>query len=613
MRRVVFEGCAGWLHEAGGDTGVVRCAPQGHEMLWSHRAWRHLADALAMSGVPVLRFDYRGTGDSADLEPGADMFGGALADIAAAVAALRSETHVTRVVLCGLRLGASLAALAAARGPEVSGVVMLAPVVNGRLYLRELRALHAGWRNSTIPELEVPPTPAGEQDVLSFRLSAATIAAIQAMRLDDVVPARRVLLLDAWPDAASPVAAMARQLGEAGVDVDMAPFAEYPEMMRSTEFAEVPVEAWKHVADWVKSGTARQPEVSASAEAAPDSANSANSAGDALAGEGMDGVVEHPVWLDEARMFGILCVPAEANARQANTVVIFPNTGGNHHIGDGRMFVDVSRQLARAGTAALRLDVSALGDSPAPARKMSVSAIYSMKPRADLAAAVDWARARGYGDVVVAGVCSGAFMGLYAALSNPGVSGLLLVNLVKFRWDEVDDAAVGDHLRSMRVYLAAARQWETWQRLFRGEINARRLLSATIRRVRQRVRDHVSAAGGRMRRDDVQQTMPEFAAAAVRELDRRGVPTMFLYGATDVGLHELRLGLGKHLEAIQGLRNVQFRTLPLLDHSLFLDASRQAFAEQLIEHLRWMSMDSSETSDTPEAAISFTPVTQRAA
>ena len=78
-------------------------------------------------------------------------------------------------------------------------------------------------------------------------------------------------------------------------------------------------------------------------------------------------------------------------------------------------------------------------------------------------------------------------------------------------------------------------------------------------------------------------------------------------------MHELRLGLGKHLEAIQGLRNVQFRTLPLLDHSLFLDASRQAFAEQLIEHLRWMSMDSSETSDTPEAAISFTPVTQRAA
>ena len=63
MKRLIFDGCVGWLHEVDGDTGVVLCAPQGHEMMWSHRAWRHLADDLCAAGLPVLRFDYPCTGD----------------------------------------------------------------------------------------------------------------------------------------------------------------------------------------------------------------------------------------------------------------------------------------------------------------------------------------------------------------------------------------------------------------------------------------------------------------------------------------------------------------------------------------------------------------------
>lgn len=593
MKRVMFDGCAGWLHGSQGNVGVVMCAPQGHEMMWSHRAWRHLSDDMARAGLPVLRFDYRGTGDAADLPDGDNTVASAIDDIVAACAALCRLASVSQIVLCGLRLGASLAALAAARVPQLAGVVMLAPVIDGRLYLRELRALHAAWRHSAIPELDVPPPPDGAQDVLSFRLPPATVAGIQSIRLDASLPLSRVLLLDAWPDPSSPVAALAGGLGQAGADVELDGFDEYPDVMRSAEFADVPVRAWERVTGWIAS----RMQVTPPRRAAAVAPGSAGAPDDALAASD---VVESPVWIDNARLFGVLCMPPLRDATPARpaTAVIFPNTGGNHHVGDGRLFVTVSRQLARQGIAALRLDVSSIGDSPGAARQMDLNTIYGAAPRRDLGAAVDWLRARGFRCIVLAGICSGAFLSLHAALENPDVTGLMLVNLVKFRWDAADQATASDRLRPARVYLAAACRWENWRRLFRGELGLRRLLAAMSRRIRVRLREHnvVTATPGAQ--GQAGQTTQDFASAAVRELERRGVRTLFLYGASDVGLHEAHLGLGRRFEAIDGLRHVRLQTMPLLDHSLFLTESREAFAAQLLSHLRTM----------PQALASFRPV-----
>ncbi|SDD36347.1 Alpha/beta hydrolase family protein [Cupriavidus sp. YR651] len=608
MKRLVFGGCVGWLHADTGttaDIGVVLCAPQGHEAMWTHRAWRHLADDLAATGVPVLRFDYEGTGDAAGTGDEPDFIPRAVANITAAAALLRAQTGVGRVVLCGLRLGALLAALAAAKmadssGPAVAGLVMLAPVVDGRSYLRELRALHAGWRNSAIPELVPPPAPPGAQDVLSFRIDAATVTAIQGLRLDALpeAPAPRMLWLDAWPDPASPVAALARQYKAAGAQVEVEDFAEYPSLMQSAEYAAVPPDAWARVIGWVM---ALSPTLATSAASnarlqtrsaptrsplPPAHAMAARHIG-VEASFDADGVIEQSVWIDNGRLFGVLCTPGASSGRRtpATTAVIFPNTGGNHHAGDGRMFVDLSRRLARQGMAALRLDVSALGDSPGAWRQMNLSAIYARTPRQDVSTAVEWMRARGFRHIVLAGVCSGAFLSLHAALANHCVNGLVLANLVKFRWDAADDAAATDQLRSARVYLAAMGKWENWRRLCSGQIGARRLITAMARRIWYRVRESGAQAAGPSRDGEDHATVAAFARAAVRELDRRGVRTDFLYGASDVGLHEARLGLGKQMEGLDDLPLVNLRILPMLDHSLFLEVSREAFADHLLEHL----------------------------
>jgi exosortase A-associated hydrolase 1 len=90
----------------------------------SHRQFTLLARAVAGAGFPVLRFDYRGMGDS---EGAARDFERIDDDIAAAIEALQREAGVARVVLWGLCDGASAALMYAPRDSRVAGVIAANP------------------------------------------------------------------------------------------------------------------------------------------------------------------------------------------------------------------------------------------------------------------------------------------------------------------------------------------------------------------------------------------------------------------------------------------------------------------------------------------------------
>lgn len=584
MRRLMFEGCAGWLHEAQGTTGVVLCAPLGHEAMWSHRAWRHLADDLAAAGMPVLRFDYPCTGDSAGACDAAHFLGRAASSIVAAAAQLRALTGAERIVLCGLRAGASLAVHAAeamrshpAWEGGVAGLVLLAPVVNGRAYLRELRALHLNWLNSVGPTETPPPPPAGALDVLAFRFTADTVRELEALRLDrgTACPAPRVLLLDPWPGSASATGALAQHYTEGGAQVEAGAFPDYADMMQSAEFAGVPAQAWRQLVQWLARMPAAKPAAGWSTHGALRAASLRVS---------VDGVVEEPVWLDARRQFGILCMPRDA-AAPAPVAVIFPNTGGNHHVGDGRMFVTLSRRLARMGVVSLRLDVSALGDSPHASRRMSIPEIYSPGPRADVSAAVNWMRTRGFRCIVLAGVCSGAFLSLHAALGNPGVNGLVLANLVKFRWDRADDRSAGKGARSWQGWLSAARRGGNWQRVLQGQVRIGPLAAAMARHAYRHATERVAFRLTRLRGGEDLASATAYARAAMRNLNERGVRTDMLYGTEDMGLDEAKLRFGRDLEALAAFTHITVHRHGCMDHALFLSEGRQVFCDQVVKHV----------------------------
>ncbi|WP_317202247.1 hydrolase 1, exosortase A system-associated [Janthinobacterium sp.] len=93
----------------------------------SHRQFTLLARGLAAQGIPVLRFDYRGMGDSDGAERAFDDVG---ADLRAAIDAfMRAAPGLREVAVWGLCDGASAAMFYAPQDPRVSGLALLNPWV----------------------------------------------------------------------------------------------------------------------------------------------------------------------------------------------------------------------------------------------------------------------------------------------------------------------------------------------------------------------------------------------------------------------------------------------------------------------------------------------------
>lgn len=94
----------------------------------AHRQYVHLARAAASRGIPAMRFDYRGVGDSSGEYPGFEHIG---PDIAAAVAAFQDRMpKLQGVVLWGLCEGASAILLSGVDVPGVVGAVLANPWVH---------------------------------------------------------------------------------------------------------------------------------------------------------------------------------------------------------------------------------------------------------------------------------------------------------------------------------------------------------------------------------------------------------------------------------------------------------------------------------------------------
>ncbi len=132
----------GIYHAAATPRGaLLLCPPLGQEMIRSQRTYRLLAQALAERGHAVLRFDYRGTGDSADAG-GTPSWASCCADIGTAAQELRNACGLDTVSAFGARLGANLA-MAAVDSARLDSVMALDPVCDGAQFVADMDALQS--------------------------------------------------------------------------------------------------------------------------------------------------------------------------------------------------------------------------------------------------------------------------------------------------------------------------------------------------------------------------------------------------------------------------------------------------------------------------------------
>jgi alpha-beta hydrolase superfamily lysophospholipase len=490
---IVFGGCFGWHHPGTSTQGVVLCGPHGEEELLVHHAWYRFAEMLAGKGMHAVRFDYRGTGNSAEDDGTPGRVAAWRESVVAAAEFLRTQVGVSEISLVGFRLGALMAVLAAEMVPAVTSIVLLAPVASGKSYVRELRILSTfrpqlaeaiarksddlakAWRsrgaagNSTI-------------EVLGFTYLPETLRDLEQHSLFQISarPAARMLMLQEPRQALDDrLTAHFRSLG---AEVDEWPFQEYRRLMLGPPGGEFPAELFAQLAEWLNAAPATPRPASRSSHASV-----SLQLADSVEIARMFGRGDH--------LFGVVTQPAIV--RSDLPVLVFLNTWWNHHIGYGRLAVTMARRFAAAGYSSFRFDVSGVGDSAAePGREGTLPLIQHAMP--DVQAALDHLQDNGYSKFLLIGVCWGGGLAFQASLQDKRVAGALLINPLL----NPGTSRIGrPRPRALRDYLALARMPQTWRRLFRGEVNVygtmQSLATSAANRIRHLFRAMVLQQSGR--------------------------------------------------------------------------------------------------------------------
>ncbi|MET0334239.1 MAG: alpha/beta fold hydrolase [Rhizobacter sp.] len=456
-----------WFHapadESAPGVGVVICNPFGFEEVCAHRSLRHLAAALAAAGLPVMRFDYAGCGDSEgdDFQPG--RMAAWVRSIHVVADVLKKIGGVSEVCFVGLRLGAALATQAALQRDDVAGLVAMAPVLRGRAYLRELTMLGAVADEPL--EDRAPSSLSPVLETAGFVLTRETLDALSALDLRRLVtaPAPRVLLVDR--DDVPGVKAWVPDLESVGARVEIGRWPGYAVMMQDPQRSRVPLGIVDGVVGWLR----KLPAVPITQPVEP-----ASVASDTLdLPRGEQTLSEHVVRIDAGggNLIGVLTGSLPMRSRPA---VLMLNSGAVHHIGPNRLWVQLARRWALQGINVLRLDLSGIGDSEArPSEEENI--VYSRHAGADIESALQYLKQHiGATECHAVGLCSGGYHALKAAMAGQGLASVLVVNPLTFNWKE---GRTMEDLKDYEIAGLAAKfrrklfTVEPWKRLLRNKID----------------------------------------------------------------------------------------------------------------------------------------------
>lgn len=568
LEPVSFDGHLGAMHrpvaQAPHGVVVVLCPPLGRDARCAYRPLFLFAEALAAQGVPTLRYDHLGDGDSMPLDPEIDCWPHWTAGVEQAAAFARTHTGAQRLVLAGMRIGASLAAVAA-RSVKADGLVLLAPLATGQAWIRELQ-IAASAAGS-------PPPSDGSIEFGGLRLSSATVATLSDVDLRRL-PSTGVETFLATP---TPDPRLAASLGPR---VRRAPFDGYAELFRDAHLNGPPGPVFEAAGAWLEGFAAKGPDAGPAPSPAPARLVAADWS-------------ERPVTFG-ADLRGVLCLPARRSGQQA---VIFGNTDGDPRAGVGGFAARAGRVLASRGVAALRFDFAGLGESASPDAWRSQ--VYEACRTPDFAAAADLLAEEGYGDVALAGVGAGGYQALRAAIEDARFRRIMAINACLV-WRS-DGAPAAQPSGRARLREGPRARPSRWRRLFEADVGPRAAIADLIRRLGRRFRLRPLDAACRSVR------------AEIARLAVGGAQVRILVGRNAAAFEALEDDFGLQGRWLARRRGVEVSVMRDLDQRLCARRSQELALGEIFRFLDVARDIDATAAGAIRGASGFAPATNRQA
>jgi alpha-beta hydrolase superfamily lysophospholipase len=561
MRPVTLDGCFGWLHapqgNAGSDVAVLICTGLIQDALLAYGSLRVLADELADAGYAALRFDYPGTGDSCDEASERDGHWVAWQrSVDDAANWLRATTGASRLVLVGLRLGSTLATLAASRRDDIAGLLLFEPVLSGRNYVRQL-FLEAEMLSG------IRPVKGDNLYLREFRFTPATLEQIGEVDLRKLAPKAGTKVAICAQTESKTIDDGATAWRAAGAEVASLGWRGLDPLVRHKVIDEDILADFTNVLQWLRAAVPAQ---GVTTKIAPPEAVLHPA-----------GCIETPLRFGpDRRLFGMLCRPAQGMPR---TAVLIGNAGHDPHYASARHAVTLARKLASRGVASLRLDYAGLGDSIGPpGKERMLSHVFAVDRGPDVRAAIDALQEMGFRRFGIEGLCSGAFHAFRNAVAEPRIDTVLVVNLPFFT---LPGGSVLGYLeqkgRSPAEYLGKLFRLQTWATLVSGKVDYRGIFVGQLVRTRTLVKSRLL---GLARRIGFLRER-SYAEQAMVELAKRGATILFMFSPGEEAEGAFAQEFGPAGAGLVAHKGAAMKVVPGMDHHLTA-AQGRADAEKLM-------------------------------
>jgi O-antigen/teichoic acid export membrane protein/pimeloyl-ACP methyl ester carboxylesterase len=533
------------------DVAVLLLSPWGYDEMCVRKSYRILAERYAQRGIPSLRFDYPGTGDaidSTDFSAGLAVWEDA---VLKAAEELKTLSHVKRIVLVGQGIGATLAHRVAGRIGGVEAIAMLAPVLNGRSYLREV-AFRAKFIYEDLGLNDAERDMTGVS-VAGLRMPEEIAAEIKTINYSGPqVPAAAHYLIIERP-VKSADTEFAGALIAAGADASQKEYHGYEELMTMPLTAREPVEMMDMLIDWTAALATSGVLPQASERPAADQF---------LRGEGYR---EYPVRFGaHNNLVGIVATPDGGPTAGASVLLL--TTAYDRHSGWGGTAVNLARELARKGIASMRYDSANIADSP-PHPQAPERVLYNESQNRDAIDALDVLEAHQPGPLMVAGRCSGGYVAFRTGLADKRLSAVVAVNPFVFYWNPLEKVPEDISIvpRSLEDYGKRFARMETLKRLSSGQVNIkaalRNMIVAMSRRLSFRIAPLLMHLPGR-------RTVAKEVKRSFAHYQQSKIPLTVIYSERDVGLEHLYFHFGANGQRLSRYDNIELIMMPETDHNL---------------------------------------------